>query len=812
MKEILLFTCSLVIAVVVEAQIIHVPAGQQEINGPVIRQSVFFLESVPIREMTVVLPGEHPKEQRIVPNRFPHHPELDPEKIIHPNKPELQKTTGFRKTRGPLLNFEGVGNVNSVYPADPNGDVGLNHYIQTVNNSFAVWDKNGSPLYGPVDNKTIFASFPGPWSTSPYYWSDPVFKFDQLANRWIIISIAFTANVQLSCYTMAAVSTTEDPLGSYYCYFFQFSDLNDYPKISIWPDGYYFTYNMWGPASFLYSLVEVADRNAMLSGAPQVSTIGFQVPNTSFCTFFPMPADLRGTNVPEGSPCYIVTPASHDTINPWHFWLDLYAFYTDWNAPANSTLEPVTQFDLGEFEPILNFGPGAPQPGNPVNVMTIPVYMMYPLTYRQFSDHQTMVCCHTMWDGEINYIKWYELRQEQSAWYIYQTGNYAPGDLHYYMPSISINGNGDIGLGYSVSSETNYPSIRFTGRREDDMAGMMTFSEIELFKGLNYSNSYQFDFDQNRWGDYSSMMVDPADDSTFWYTNMYTKAVTTPGNWATRIFALNLVEEELLPVAIAGDDTLTCNVMFFTTQGGAQNYSSIVWTSSGDGNFLSNNTLSATYLRGPGDIQNQQVTLTLHATGYYPGSEASDSMILYINKMPEVNAGVNISIAAGESVSLQGEVLYSYACQWATTGDGTFNDNTLPDAIYTPGQQDIANGQVVLTLTAWQVTPCTGSDADSLTVFIFPVGIDTPLGNSLALKVFPNPVQGMAEIECTTTGAGPLTIHVLDIKGCILFSGRYQSKDGKFGHILDFSLLPPGHYFIRVSLDASNKTIKIIKH
>jgi hypothetical protein len=783
----------------------------QTSKEPVVRHSVFFFESLPVREMPVVLPGAHEKEQRVVHNRFPANDTTNRKDLIHPEKPLLQKNKGTMKTKGPALNFEGVGNVTSGYPADPNGDVGLNHYVQTVNNAFGVWDKDGNLLYGPVANKTLFASFPGPWQNNPYYWCDPIFKFDQLANRWVFTCMAVTNNYQLPFYTMAAVSTTEDPLGSYYCYFFQYDYCNDYPKLSVWPDGYYITYNMFDVASCLHSMVSAFDRDAMLSGAAQVTAIEFQISNSPVGYYFPLSADMRGMNVPVGAPCYIVNAVSHDNLNPWHLSMDVYAFTADWSNPSNATLDLVSQFDLGAVEPTVNFTPGAPQPGNPINVITIPNFMMYPLTYRLFSTHEAMVCSHTLWDGEVHYIRWYELRKEDEGWYIFQTGNYAPGDLHCYYPGISINGNGDIGLGYTVSNETTYPSIHFTGRRAADPPGIMTIEEIELYKGLNYANTYQAVFEMNRWGDYSSMMVDPADDSTFWYTNMYTKATTNPGNWATRIFALNLVEEELLPVSDAGNDTLTCNVLFFTTQGQAENYSSIVWTTGGDGSFISNNALNATYLRGPGDIQNQQVTLTLHATGYYPGSVASDSMVLYLNKIPEVNAGEDVTIAPDESVSLQGEVLYAYDCMWTTDGDGIFSDSTMANAIYTPGQQDIDNGQVVLTLTACQVPPCTGCDADSLSIFILPTGIGAPLSNTMALNVFPNPVQGMAEIGCIVPGAGTLTMQVLDIAGKSIFTGRYPTQGGRFSHRMDFSLQPPGHYFIRVSTESEHKTIKIIK-
>jgi hypothetical protein len=283
------------------------------------------------------------------------------------------------------------------------------------------------------------------------------------------------------------------------------------------------------------------------------------------------------------------------------------------------------------------FGPGAPQMGNDINVMTIPIYMMQPLTYRIFNDHETMVCSQTMWDGDIHYIKWYELRKEGAGWYIYQTGNYAPGDAHYFLPSISINAFGDIALGYSVCNEEMYPSIGFTGRRAEDSLGIMTFQEIELYKGLNYANTFQADYGQNRWGDYSSMMVDPSDDSTFWYTNMYTKATTALGNWATRIFSLNLSEDTTWPYAFAGNDTLAYPVTFFETDGEAENYSSILWTTSGDGNFMTNYAEDVTYLRGPEDLENGFVILSMHVTGYYPGTEAADSMILYLT--PGVGTG-----------------------------------------------------------------------------------------------------------------------------------------------------------------------------
>jgi len=492
---------------------------------PKVSKSIFYGKSKPIREMDVVLPGIHSEEQRIIKNFMSTDEKLNvPSKRSDRDKLSIQKQQGPKRGKGPLLNFEGIDNVNGGYPADPNGDVSENYYMQSVNNSFAVWDKSGNLLYGPVDNKSLWVSLPGPWHS--IYWSDPIFKYDYLADRWVISSMSFNFNQELY-YEMVAVSESNDPLGAYNCYVFQFDYVNDYPKLSVWPDGYYITYNMFEYTDtwyFAYSLVSVLDREAMIAGDSEISMIEFQIPNPDTDRFFPIAADMHGNIIPDNGPCYIVTIDSHDTLNPWFLTLDVYEFITDWDAPENSIFVQISQFDIGEVEPMINFGPGAPQPNNNKNVITIPLYMMYPVTYRDFEDYESIVSCITIWDGNIHYIKWYELRRDETEWYVYQEGNYAPDNSHRYQPSISINGYGDIAMGYTVSDEETFPSIRMTGRRANDPLGEMTYMELELLTGLNFINTYDDLYDQNRWGDYASMMVDPADDTTFWFTNMYPKA------------------------------------------------------------------------------------------------------------------------------------------------------------------------------------------------------------------------------------------------------------------------------------------------
>jgi len=798
----------LLILAIIPLFVSHIGA---QINPPKVSKSIFFGISDPIREAKIVLSGAHEKEQQVVLNFVPHDDQLQELNVQPADKPVLQRSFGTRKSIGPHLNIEGIGNVNDVFPADPNGEVGLDHYIQTVNCSFAVWDKEGNLLYGPVDYQTLWESFPGPWHND-LLWSDPIIKYDHLADRWII-SCMSVEHGEPPYYEMIAVSTSGDPLGSYYCYAFEYEYINDYQKLSIWHDGYYLTYNMFdypGEWVYVHTLVSVIDRDAMLIGEPEVIRIQFEIPDPDIERFFPLAADLRGVTFQQDAPGYIVTVDNHNPDNPWELSLDLYKFQTDWLEPENSIFEQVSQFELGAFEPVIDFGPGAPQLGSENNVMTIPVFLMYPLSYRSFDTHESMVCCHTMWNGDVHYIKWYELRKEDSEWYMYQSGNYAPGELHYFMPSISINGKGDITLGYNVSSGDMYPSIRLTGRQAEDDPGLMTFEEIEVFKGMNYANTFHGLFGQNRWGDYASMMVDPTDDSTFWFTSMYTTQSTDLGNWATRITAFDLSGVAQDSYADAGNDTLTCNTLFFTTQGKAENYSSIMWTSSGDGTFIDNYSQNVTYLRGPGDISNQQVILTIHLTGYDPGSLVADSMILYINKEPEVYAGPDVTIGSEDVVELHGEVNYAYDYYWTTLGDGVFTDSTMLNAIYTPGMEDISNEAMVLVLTAKEVNPCSGTVSDSLLVSIPLSGVEDVMSKRIEINLFPNPTDGNITLQAVGLSNATFIMQIIGSDGRIIFTGRYISDNKHFEIQIDMSYLDPGIYFVRFQDSNQSSSSKVV--
>ncbi len=161
---------------------------------------------------------------------------------------------------------------------------------------------------------------------------------------------------------------------------------------------------------------------------------------------------------------------------------------------------------------------------------------MWRFAYRNFGTHESLVANHAVdVGGSQAGVRWYELRKSGAgAWSIHQQGTYAPGGESRWMASIAMDGSGNIAMGYNVSSSSVFPSIRYTGRLAGDSPGSMTLSESTGIDGGGSQLS-----SSNRWGDYSALSVDPADDCTFWFTGEYYAATSTSG-WRTRIFSFSL--------------------------------------------------------------------------------------------------------------------------------------------------------------------------------------------------------------------------------------------------------------------------------
>jgi len=448
---------------------------------------------------------------------------------------------------GPILNFQGIsasevlaGNGYTPYPPDPNGDVGPDHYVQWVNVSFAIWDKSGKRVYGPAAGNTLWSGFGGPCEDTND--GDPVALFDRIANRWVMSQFSFP-NIdsgQGPFYQCIAVSQTSDPTAGWYRYEFKISDinLNDYPKLGVWPDAYYMSMNQfqydpktndfttWGGAGAV-----AFERSQMLQGLPaRLIYIDLNGVDPNLGNM--LPSHLNGPNLPpSGSPNYFVQLDD----DSWGFpqdQLEIWRFSVDWVNPASSSFTHVASLATEPFDSSMcRYSMNCiPQPMTMKKLDALSDRLMYRLQYRNFGNHETMVVNHTVDVNRSDHagIRWYELRDTGSGWSIRQQGTYAPDASHRWMGSLAMDGSGNMALGYSVSGKKTYPSIRYTGRLADDPLNVLPQTETSLVEGKGMQSK------SSRWGDYSTLSIDPVDDCTFWYTQEYYDKEYRKG-WKTRI-------------------------------------------------------------------------------------------------------------------------------------------------------------------------------------------------------------------------------------------------------------------------------------
>jgi hypothetical protein len=417
--------------------------------------------------------------------------------------------------------FEGVGaglagfTVNSA-PPDTNGDVGPNDYFQIVNTGFAIFTKSGAVRYGPAATNTLWQGFGGGCQSNND--GDATVKYDRLANRWIVSQFSVSTTPYLQC---VAVSTSGDPTGSYYRYSFSYGNVQfpDYPKLGIWPDAYYTTYNIFNNGqTFAGAKVCAFDRGSMLAGAPATQ----QCFDTDATHGGLLPSDLDGpTPPPAGSPNYVLEFGTN-SLNMWKF-------HVDWASAANSTFAGPTSIPVAAFTTACNGGGTCiPQSNTRNKLDSLGDRLMYRLAYRNFGDHESLVVNQSVAVGSSVGIRWYELRNPGGTPQVYQQSTYAPDSNYRWMGSAAMDASGDLAVGYSISSTSLRPSIRYTGRLASDPLNTLQ-TESTLFTGSGSQTG-----GLHRWGDYSSMSVDPSDDCTFWYTTEYL-ASNGSFNWHTRI-------------------------------------------------------------------------------------------------------------------------------------------------------------------------------------------------------------------------------------------------------------------------------------
>jgi hypothetical protein len=488
-------------------------------NGFTVGRSYHNDTSLPLRRMPALPMGPTREHIEANPN-----PKL---KIRHQDRQDrtVQQRLASPNMPSPILNFDGIPfpgvNCNCA-PPDTNGEVGLSQYVQIVNTGFQVFDKNtGASVFGPVAITSLWQGFGGVCETNGF--GDPVALYDQLANRWVITQFAGSGIPTDEC---VAVSQGTDAAGSYNRYAFHLgSEFFDYPKLGVWPDGYYMSMNVFnsGGTAFLGPQAFALDRTQMLAGNP-ATFIATPLGSPSDDGF--MPGDLDGSNPPPAG-----APNPFLSVGLAATW-PLHRFHVDFANPGNSTFDLGGTLTPAAFTALCPFTRSCvPQLGTADMLDAIADRGMFRSAYRRFADgHEALVGNITVSSGGVAGIRWFEVNNVTSGTPSFvQESTYQPDSSWRWMGSAAMDGNGNMALGFSASDATINPQIRYAGRLASDPPNDLTQGETHLFDGTGSQTDTV-----SRWGDYSDMTIDPVDDCTFWYTQEYYQT-TGSFNWRTRI-------------------------------------------------------------------------------------------------------------------------------------------------------------------------------------------------------------------------------------------------------------------------------------
>jgi hypothetical protein len=479
------------------------------------------------------------KVLRIKPLRHPH-------PVSPLNEPAVQDDPGLQTAApspvpAPIgLNILGLGagfpnfTVEFV-PPDTNAAVGTTQVVETVNLSLQVFNKTTgvctpTAVCTPVDLSALVTTGDNCQNGE---MSDPVVLFDKIHSRWVIAYVAGTAGGPLGvsapflqCF---AVSKSDDATGAYNLYSFDVSTLgglltnpalNDGDKMGIWPDAYYLSYNEFDQKTqlFLGAGACAVDSSKMIAGQAAKIVCFFRPTEDSL-----RPADLDGSTLPPANEPAFYVGTLHP---PSHF--NLWQFHVDFANAGNSTFNGPAQLTVQRFAEACGGGVCIRQPKGGESLDSLGDQLMHRAAYRNFGTHESIVLSHSVRARKGSGIRWYELRSPVSSPFVFQQGTFAPDTNFRWTPSIAMDKAGDIAVGYSLSGRTLFPSIRYTGRTPDLPPGQMS-SEASIVEGTGV----QFG-QMHRWGDYSSMSIDPVDDCTFWYAQEYITMIDAPA-WSTQL-------------------------------------------------------------------------------------------------------------------------------------------------------------------------------------------------------------------------------------------------------------------------------------
>ena len=631
-------------------------------------------------------------------------------------------------SKAPTMNF--YGQTSPYLPPDANGTVGHNYYMQTINVVYAIYDNaTGALVAGPTNMNQLFSGVTG----SEYNNGDPLILFDEQADRWLAVEFSISGS---NDYMLVAVSQTNDPTGSWHKYSFDVADMPDYEKFGIWRDGYYMGTNN-GSGNDIY----VFERAQMLIGGT-AQMVGFNNPwrpSTIDGFHCVPPLDNDGAFAPEGSPGLFIT-LNDDAISGGSDQLWIYELDVNWTSPSSSTFTLTEQIGVTSFDS--NFGnnwDNIKQLGTNRELDAIPMVIMNRPQFRNFGSFQTIVCSHTVdVDGTDHAgIRWYELRRTTGNWSVRQTGTYAPDEHSRWMASIALNGTNEIGLGYSVSSTSMYPGIRYCGQSAAAYAagnGVLDMEEGIIQNGSNSQTA------ANRWGDYANLAVDPDDDHTFWFTTQY------GGSRQTKIASFEFAPPAL-NADFSGSPLTVCvgeSVLFTDASTGSP--TSWDWTFSGGspGTYSGQTPPAITYnVAGTYDV-----SLTV-SDGTTNNTEAKIAYITVTGITADFS-GTPTTVVAGNSVSFtDNSSCNPTSWSWLFPGGtpNSFIGQNPPAIVYnTIGSYDVS-------LT---VTNASGNDTKTMVNYITATDIQycSSHGNATAEWIASVDVNGQSNTSGSSGSAG----------------------------------------------------------
>jgi len=459
-----------------------------------------------------------------------------------------------------IQNFAGLshntactgGQCGSGWPPDPNGDVGPNHYIEAVNDAIGIYNKTGTLLAAFTEDNLW--SGVGTTPCNGKSQGDPVVIYDWLADRFILTWFAFNVNASFDpvspFYQCIAASKTADPVaGGYWLYairmdlggagFPPVGDLNDYGKFGLWHDCLYMATNEFSAApNFNYDGVAYASfsRSDLYGGLLLTSAMGYIGPASNVFTMVPSNNQATGANAAQpGTPNYFVSQSGSS------FALEVRKFTAGTNCGAGGSFGGPT--NVSEASYTFQSGAIVPQPNTTHTLDMIDDRVMQKVQYRKIAGVESLWVTHPVGTGSgTTAMQWAQINVTGGtvATTPVQQQIYAPDTtLYRFMGSLAVDKKGNMALGYTTSNATapNFPSIAYSGRLATDPLNTLPQTEVQLIAGGGSQANTCGGGPCDRWGDYSSMSLDPADECTFWYTNEYysSQATGTAGNWQNRI-------------------------------------------------------------------------------------------------------------------------------------------------------------------------------------------------------------------------------------------------------------------------------------